>query len=274
MSDVTASEALQAAAPAPGDFPLPLRSLLDAGVHFGHQTKRWNPKMRQYIYGARNGIHIIDLSQTVPLLHQALLAVTEDEESWALHRWPAPGGAAAAETVVRVPRVDSEPVTLSPDGRWVAVARAMGAELFDAATGKPAFAPTHRALITAVSVWNDGTVVTVSDDSAWRFRELGRAGARFDVGTQGAAINADGDLLARTVKDGGETLVEIVDLADAEGRAYAYVDARRELGRERRPRVAQRGCEAGSVTVERSERALEREPVGVAPGERGARGHP
>ncbi|MCA9587207.1 MAG: 30S ribosomal protein S2, partial [Myxococcales bacterium] len=40
------------------DFPLPLRSLLDAGVHFGHQTKRWNPKMRRFIYGARNGIHI------------------------------------------------------------------------------------------------------------------------------------------------------------------------------------------------------------------------
>ena len=39
------------------DFPLPLKSLLDAGVHFGHQTKRWNPKMRPFIYGARNGIH-------------------------------------------------------------------------------------------------------------------------------------------------------------------------------------------------------------------------
>ena len=49
------------------DFPLPLRSLLDAGVHFGHQTKRWNPKMRPFIYGARNGIHIIDLDQTARL---------------------------------------------------------------------------------------------------------------------------------------------------------------------------------------------------------------
>jgi small subunit ribosomal protein S2 len=54
-----------------GDFPLPLRSLLDAGVHFGHQTKRWNPKMRPFIYGARNGIHIIDLDQTARLFQRA-----------------------------------------------------------------------------------------------------------------------------------------------------------------------------------------------------------
>ena len=54
-----------------------MRQLLEAGVHFGHQTHRWNPKMKNYIYGSRNGIHIIDLSQTVPMLHQALLAVTE-----------------------------------------------------------------------------------------------------------------------------------------------------------------------------------------------------
>ena len=54
-----------------------MRQLLEAGVHFGHQTHRWNPKMKSFIYGSRNGIHIIDLSQTVPLLHQALLAVTE-----------------------------------------------------------------------------------------------------------------------------------------------------------------------------------------------------
>jgi small subunit ribosomal protein S2 len=54
-----------------------MRQLLEAGVHFGHQTHRWNPKMRSYIYGSRNGIHIIDLAQTVPLLHQALVAVTE-----------------------------------------------------------------------------------------------------------------------------------------------------------------------------------------------------
>ena len=59
------------------DFPLPLRSLLDAGVHFGHQTKRWNPKMRPFIYGARNGIHIIDLDQTTRLFKRAYDFVTD-----------------------------------------------------------------------------------------------------------------------------------------------------------------------------------------------------
>ena len=54
-----------------------MRQLLEAGVHFGHQTHRWNPKMKSFIYGSRNGIHIVDLAQTVPLLHQALLTVTE-----------------------------------------------------------------------------------------------------------------------------------------------------------------------------------------------------
>ena len=50
-----------------------LRQLLEAGVHFGHQTHRWNPKMSSYIYGSRNGIHILDLTQTVPLLDAAIL---------------------------------------------------------------------------------------------------------------------------------------------------------------------------------------------------------
>jgi small subunit ribosomal protein S2 len=53
------------------DQPLTVRDLFDAGVHFGHQTKRWNPKMRPYIYGARNGIHIVDLDQTANLLKKA-----------------------------------------------------------------------------------------------------------------------------------------------------------------------------------------------------------
>jgi ribosomal protein S2 len=50
---------------------IPLKALLEAGVHFGHQSKRWNPKMRPYIFGERNGIHIIDLRQTVRLLAEA-----------------------------------------------------------------------------------------------------------------------------------------------------------------------------------------------------------
>jgi small subunit ribosomal protein S2 len=54
-----------------------MRQLLEAGVHFGHQTHRWNPKMAPYIYGARNNIHIIDLRETVPMLHRALDTVRE-----------------------------------------------------------------------------------------------------------------------------------------------------------------------------------------------------
>ena len=54
-----------------------MRQLIEAGVHFGHRTRRWNPKMAPYLYGARNGIHIIDLQQTVPMLHRALEAVRD-----------------------------------------------------------------------------------------------------------------------------------------------------------------------------------------------------
>lgn len=54
-----------------------MRQLLEAGAHFGHQTSRWNPKMDRYIYGSRNNIHIIDLSQSVPLLDQALKVVSD-----------------------------------------------------------------------------------------------------------------------------------------------------------------------------------------------------
>jgi small subunit ribosomal protein S2 len=54
-----------------------MRQLLEAGAHFGHQTHRWNPKMERYIFGSRSNIHIIDLSQSIPLLHQALLKVRE-----------------------------------------------------------------------------------------------------------------------------------------------------------------------------------------------------
>jgi small subunit ribosomal protein S2 len=52
-----------------------MRQLLEAGVHFGHVTRRWNPKMEQYIFGVRQGVHVIDLQQTVPLLYRAMQAV-------------------------------------------------------------------------------------------------------------------------------------------------------------------------------------------------------
>jgi len=54
-----------------------MRQLLEAGAHFGHQSHRWNPKMESYIFGARNGIHIIDLAQTVPALYRALQAISD-----------------------------------------------------------------------------------------------------------------------------------------------------------------------------------------------------
>jgi len=54
-----------------------MRQLLEAGVHFGHQAHRWNPKMAEYIFGTRNNIHVIDLAQSVPMLHRALQAVSD-----------------------------------------------------------------------------------------------------------------------------------------------------------------------------------------------------
>lgn len=54
-----------------------MRELIEAGVHFGHKTKRWNPRMAPFLYGARNDVHIINLQKTVPLLHRALVAVRD-----------------------------------------------------------------------------------------------------------------------------------------------------------------------------------------------------
>ncbi|MCB9560433.1 MAG: 30S ribosomal protein S2 [Kofleriaceae bacterium] len=62
---------------ASGQNPITMRQLLEAGVHFGHNTGRWNPKMKQFIFGARNGIHIIDLQHTVKLFRQAFQAVID-----------------------------------------------------------------------------------------------------------------------------------------------------------------------------------------------------
>ena len=54
-----------------------MKELLEAGVHFGHQTKRWNPKMKEYIFGERNGIYIIDLQKTLKLFKDAMRFVAE-----------------------------------------------------------------------------------------------------------------------------------------------------------------------------------------------------
>lgn len=65
------------ARPAPAREPLTMKSLLEAGVHFGHQTRRWNPQMKRYIFTQRNGIHIIDLQQTLGLMNEAYRAMVE-----------------------------------------------------------------------------------------------------------------------------------------------------------------------------------------------------
>jgi small subunit ribosomal protein S2 len=54
-----------------------MRQMLEAGVHFGHSTRRWNPRMKPFIFGERNKIHILDLQQTVPMLHAALKALSD-----------------------------------------------------------------------------------------------------------------------------------------------------------------------------------------------------
>src|ERR1700748_1346521 len=58
-----------------------MRQLLESGAHFGHRQQRWNPRMPPYIYGSRNDIHILDLTQTVPLLHQALVSLRDTAAS-------------------------------------------------------------------------------------------------------------------------------------------------------------------------------------------------
>ena len=54
-----------------------MRQLIEAGVHFGHNARRWNPKMGQYIYGTREGVHVMDLTQTVPMMYRALEAIRD-----------------------------------------------------------------------------------------------------------------------------------------------------------------------------------------------------
>ncbi len=80
MTDVQTTETPTAEATTQdyaSNLPVSLRALIDAGVHFGHQTRRWNPKMRPFIFGARNGIHIIDLDQTAVLFKRAFDFVIE-----------------------------------------------------------------------------------------------------------------------------------------------------------------------------------------------------
>ena len=72
-----AAVAAPAPPPTPPLDPITMKSLLESGVHFGHQTRRWNPKMRRYIFTQRNGIHIIDLQQTMGLIAAAYRSIMD-----------------------------------------------------------------------------------------------------------------------------------------------------------------------------------------------------
>ncbi len=66
------AEATDAAVRAAGDTQVTMRELMEAGVHFGHQTHRWNPRMKRYLFGERNGVHIINLDLTLPRFRESL----------------------------------------------------------------------------------------------------------------------------------------------------------------------------------------------------------
>jgi small subunit ribosomal protein S2 len=100
-----------------------MQQLIEAGAHFGHQTHRWNPRMKPYIFGARNGVHILDLSQSVPLLARALDSSTPPSAGWrqgAVRRHQAPG--AGADRLAPALRASTSSTTAgwaacSPTGR-------------------------------------------------------------------------------------------------------------------------------------------------------------
>jgi small subunit ribosomal protein S2 len=92
-----------------------MTQLIEAGAHFGHQTHRWNPRMKPYIFGARNGIHILDLSQTVPLFARALEFISATVQN---------GGKVlfvGTKRRNRLPRPHARPAsTMSTTAGWVA----------------------------------------------------------------------------------------------------------------------------------------------------------
>ena len=77
VSEEVATNPMEAAMHDPDAPVITMKKLLEAGAHFGHQTRRWNPKMKKYIYGARNSVHIIDLAQTVTAIEVAYKALKE-----------------------------------------------------------------------------------------------------------------------------------------------------------------------------------------------------
>lgn len=75
-----------------------MRQMLEAGVHFGHQTRYWNPKMGQYIFGARGKIHIINLEKTVPLFNDAMNFISSIAQKRGTILFPAPSAAPASRS--------------------------------------------------------------------------------------------------------------------------------------------------------------------------------
>ena len=132
-----------------------MRQLLEAGVHFGHQTARWNPRMESYIYGARNGIHILDLTQTVPLLDKALQMIRD--------------------TVARGGRI-----------LFVGTKRQAQASIAEAAEKSAQFYMNHRWLGGTLTNWQ-----TVSQ-SITRLKQIDEAAARgFDGMTKKERLNME-----------------------------------------------------------------------------------
>ena len=78
--ETTANPTMEAVMHDPDAPVITMRKLLEAGAHFGHQTRRWNPKMKKYIYGARNGVYIIDLQKTVDAITEAYAKMKETYE--------------------------------------------------------------------------------------------------------------------------------------------------------------------------------------------------
>ena len=92
-----------------------LRQLLEAGVHFGHHTRRWNPAMGPYLYGVRNQVHIIDLQQTVPMLDRALRAVRDVTAAGGRESSRLPS---LSTTAIWLPGSGRTPIGSAGDGGW------------------------------------------------------------------------------------------------------------------------------------------------------------
>jgi hypothetical protein len=88
-----------------------MKELLEAGVHFGHQTRRWNPKMKEYIFGERNGIHIIDLQKTLKMFREASRFVADISEALRCIFCQSPLAGRYADQLGHAPEIHQAPET-------------------------------------------------------------------------------------------------------------------------------------------------------------------